>query len=180
MSWKLKLSLGHRQRFPHTRWEYDGYYMWWDHQGSVDIICSVCKDEPLPDGRPVKEPVKMDLTNHKEWDIPPHCDWCHRPLKSGLTPQGYEYIIEALREDVDKIPWGKDMYRAVGSILPWYEDSPHFFIRYDWLDLVRWFGPSEEETELLDRWEDEARRIEETLRYRLYWSAHTIKKEFSN
>ena len=165
-----------KQEYFHSRAEWEGFYLWWNHQGSCDVVCEVCRNS-LPEEK--KTWVNIDATWDQEADTPLHCDWCHRPLKGKLTSDGVDYVVEALEDDLAKGRWGMDMYSAIGDILPWYQGSPRYSVRADWVELLKWHGPNDEIQELIDQWEAEVERVENSLGYWLYWSAQTIKRSLT-
>lgn len=80
---------------------------------------------------------KIDSENFV--DSPLNCAHCHCPLDYSLTPDGIEYVLDAMRESLrvgkterDKI---HDCYNGT-----YYEGSRHCEIVRDWAEHLRWYG----------------------------------------
>ena len=145
--------------------ERDGYVISHDN-GQVDMLCSKCYASV---DRSILAEASVSMI-HDEADAPEHCDWCHILLDVWLTTDGVNYVIDRLRQALKD---GLD-YHAIGSILPWYEGLPRYSVLVDWADKVALYGLEASQQDVLSDFRDEVKRVEKTMRYKLYWSWRQI------
>jgi len=60
-----------------------------------DVYCEDCLDDTLCKSDEVREIFEV---YEGESDSPTHCGWCGVPIIHDLTPEGVEYVREALKE----------------------------------------------------------------------------------
>ena len=108
----------------------------------ISPLCFICAPEDAePEGHP------------PEVDYPLHCSRCNRPLDHSLTEDGVQYVLEALKGELDTT-----IYNGRDS---WYDGSPRYQIHLDWADDLRSYCHSSDEEEIL---EDFFRRIDDVRR----------------
>lgn len=99
---------------------------------------------------PVSENHRDVSLDSGEQDSPANCSVCHRPLDYSLTGDGVQYVLEKIRESIDKGPasWNvvHDCYKGT-----YYDGSRHVEIVRDWAkDLSNYFL-SEADKKLVER-----------------------------
>lgn len=89
-----------------------------------DVYCEDCA------------PDSAEYFGRPEVDTPLNCSVCHTPLDCDLTRDGINYVIDAIRAEVQK---GSQEYLEVHPCYEgtWYEDLPHFEIVADWFEHIK-------------------------------------------
>jgi hypothetical protein len=107
-------------------------------------------DEYCEDCLPVHEDHEEVDYDCGEQDTPANCCVCHKPLEYSLTSDGVKYVLESIRESLNKSEEDRNKVHNCYDNT-WYENCRHVEIVRDWANNLKWYGGlSEEEEELID------------------------------
>lgn len=103
------------------------------------------------DGEPVCErhapDVEGDL-NSNETDVPENCIVCGRPCEYTLTTDGVAYVLEQVRDALQKPVRARN--KVIHDRSSYYDGSRHVEIVRDWASDLKWYSLSKVDSDLID------------------------------
>lgn len=101
-----------------------------------DLYCEYCAPDIDPETG--EEPCPVNMFGSHETDSPSHCGACGRPIDCDLTSEGVEYVLDAIREDLQDLSQRSHTFGTMGaeSDLTYYCGGPAYSILVDWCDLI--------------------------------------------
>jgi hypothetical protein len=110
----------------------------------ADVYCEYCL--PVNTGHPEV------CCASGESDTPQHCCGCHQPLEYSLTSDGVEYVMEYLRESLEKGPdeWNVIRKDHGEDDKDYYKGCRAIEVERDWAGQLQWYGLSKEDERTVD------------------------------
>lgn len=105
-----------------------GFVVFYNDQGDSDTFCEWCIGDE-------KEYFSIYPQENESSDTPTNCSQCHAIIDSCLTDRGITYVINALKESIEKDDWDR-----MPATMGYYENSPKTEVVADWVRLLKYHG----------------------------------------